>query len=156
LTPLTSDSIKHKAKELGFDLCGVAPVDSFPELSFLREWLDRGYAGEMAWMTRSADRRADVRHVVSGARSVVVTGTLYNTDRPYSDDLPEDVARISRYAWGDDYHDVLKRGWTRCSRGCAPRPRSRSTRARTSTPVLFRSVSTRSMPALAGSARTRA
>jgi len=108
LTPLTSDSIKHKAKELGFDLCGVAPVDSFPELSFLREWLDRGYAGEMAWMTRSADRRADVRHVVSGARSVVVTGTLYNTDRPYSDDLPEDVARISRYAWGDDYHDVLK------------------------------------------------
>jgi len=105
---LTSASIKSKARELGFDLCGIAPVDSFPELSFLREWLDRGYAADMAWMTRSADRRADVRHVISGARSVVVTGTLYNTDRPYSDDLPGDVARISRYAWGDDYHDVLK------------------------------------------------
>jgi epoxyqueuosine reductase len=108
LTPLTSTRIKDRATELGFDLCGIAPVDSFPELSFLREWLDRGYAGDMAWMTRSADRRADVRHVLSGARSVVVTGTLYNTDRPYSDELPADVARISRYAWGDDYHDVLK------------------------------------------------
>ena len=62
----------------------------------------------MAWMHRSADRRADVRHVVPGARSVIVTATLYNTDRPYSADLGDDVARISRYAWGDDYHDVLK------------------------------------------------
>src|ERR1041384_3969098 len=105
---MTSASIKEKAGALGFDLCGIAPVDSFPELSFLREWIDRGYAGEMAWMPRSAERRADVRHVVPGARSVVVTATLYNTDRPYSRDLPADVARISRYAWGDDYHDVLK------------------------------------------------
>jgi epoxyqueuosine reductase len=63
----------------------------------------------MAWMTRSADQRADVRRVVPGARSVIVTGTLYNTDRPYSSELPPGVARISRYAWGDDYHDVLTR-----------------------------------------------
>jgi epoxyqueuosine reductase len=61
----------------------------------------------MAWLHRSADKRADVRHVVSGARSVIVTATLYNTDRPYSSELEPDVARISRYAWGDDYHDVL-------------------------------------------------
>jgi epoxyqueuosine reductase len=106
---VSTSSIKDKARELGFDLCGIAPVDSFPELAFLREWLDRGYAGTMAWMNRSADRRADVRHVVPGARSVIVTATLYNTDRPYSADLPPGVARISRYAWGDDYHDVLKR-----------------------------------------------
>jgi epoxyqueuosine reductase len=105
---LTSSAIKDKAHELGFDLCGVAPADSFPELSFLREWLDRGYAGEMAWIERSADRRADVRQVVPGARSVIVTGTLYNADRPYSGELPPEIARISRYAWGDDYHDVLK------------------------------------------------
>jgi epoxyqueuosine reductase len=101
-------SIKEKALALGFDLCGIAPVDSFPELAVLPEWLSRGYAGEMAWMARTAERRADVRHVVAGARSVIVTGTLYNTDRPYSDELSPDVARISRYAWGDDYHDVLK------------------------------------------------
>ena len=62
----------------------------------------------MAWMHRSAEQRADVRHVLPGARSVIVTGTLYNTERPYSASLDDDVARISRYAWGDDYHDVLK------------------------------------------------
>jgi epoxyqueuosine reductase len=118
---VTADAIKTKARELGFDLCGIAPVDSFPELGFLREWLDRGYAGDMAWMERSADRRADVRAVVPGARSVIVTATLYNTDRPYSQQLPPDVARISRYAWGDDYHDVLKKrldtllAWIRAS-----------------------------------------
>jgi epoxyqueuosine reductase len=105
---LTSSAIKSKATALGFDLCGIAPVDDFPELAFLHEWLDRGYAGEMAWMTRTAERRADVREVVPGARSVIVTGTLYNTDRPYANTQPRDVARVSRYAWGDDYHDVIK------------------------------------------------
>ncbi len=106
---LRAQSVKQKAHELGFDLCGIAPAAPFPELTFLREWLDQGYAGEMTWLERSADRRADVRAVVPGARSVIVTGTVYNTDRPYSDDLPaSDVAKIARYAWGDDYHDVLK------------------------------------------------
>jgi epoxyqueuosine reductase len=106
---LTSAQIKAKATELGFDLCGVAPVDDHPELTFLTEWLRRGYAGTMTWMNRTANRRADVRQVVPGAQSVIVTGTLYNTDRPYSGALPPDTARISRYAWGDDYHDVLGR-----------------------------------------------
>jgi len=105
---ITAAAIKSQAQSLGFDLCGIAPVDDFPELAFLREWLAKGYAGEMAWMTRTADRRADVREVVPGARSVIVTATLYNTDRPYTDAQPHDVARVSRYAWGDDYHDVIK------------------------------------------------
>ena len=106
--PLDSARIKDQALALGFDRCGVAPAESFPELAFLREWLDRGYAATMGWMARSADRRADVRAVLPGARSVVVTATLYNVARPYSEDLAPGVARISRYAWGDDYHDVLK------------------------------------------------
>jgi epoxyqueuosine reductase len=105
---LTSQTIKSQAASLGFDLCGIAPVDDFPELAFLREWLASGYAGEMAWMSRTADRRADVRAVLPGARSVIVTASLYNTDRPYSDTQPDEVARVSRYAWGDDYHDVIK------------------------------------------------
>jgi epoxyqueuosine reductase len=106
---LTSPAIKEKARELGFDLCGIAPAESFPELTFLRKWLDHGYAGEMAYMSRSADRRADVRAVVPGARSVIVMGTVYNAVPPYSPPAPDDVALIARYAWGDDYHDVLKR-----------------------------------------------
>ena len=105
---ITSESIKARARELGFDLCGIARADSYPELAFLPEWLDRGYAATMAWMHRSADKRGDVRHVVPNARSVIVTATLYNTERPYSNDVASDVAVISRYAWGDDYHDVLK------------------------------------------------
>jgi epoxyqueuosine reductase len=105
---LSTGSIKEKAASLGFDVCGVAQAEAFPELSVLQDWLGKGYAGDMAWMARTAERRADVRNVVPGARSVIVTGTLYNTDRPYSDTLSPDVARISRYAWGDDYHDVLK------------------------------------------------
>jgi len=119
---LTAERIKAKAKELGFDLCGIAPADNFPELAYLEEWLARGYAGDMAYMSRSADRRADVRNVVAGARSVIVTGTIYNTSqvRLKADPTGEDHrcgpasagpsdAVIARYALGDDYHDVLKR-----------------------------------------------
>ena len=105
---ITSESVKARARQLGFDLCGIARADSYPELAFLPEWLDRGYAATMAWMHGSADKRADVRHVLPDARSVIVTATLYNTERPYSNDVASDVALISRYAWGDDYHDVLK------------------------------------------------
>jgi epoxyqueuosine reductase len=105
---LTASAIKSEARGIGFDLCGVARAESYPELTFLAEWLDRGYAATMDWMPRSAERRADVRNVVPGACSVIVTATLYNTSRPYTSDLGPDVARISRYAWGDDYHDVLK------------------------------------------------
>ena len=105
---LTASAVKARARELHFDLCGIARADSYPELSFLSEWLANGYAATMGWMYRSAERRTDVRQVLPGARSVIVTGTLYNTDRPYSSALGPDIARISRYAWGDDYHDVLK------------------------------------------------
>jgi len=107
---LTATDIKRKAHELGFDLCGIAPAGSFPELSFLREWLARGHAGEMHYMARTADARADVRNVLPGARSVIVTGTIYSVDRPYSvEHTDRDAALIARYAWGDDYHEVLKK-----------------------------------------------
>ena len=105
---LSTFAIKQRARELGFDLCGVAPAADHPKLGFYREWLARGYAGEMSWLHRSADRRADVRHVVPSAQTVIVTGTLYNTDRPYSTECADrGRAQIARYAWGDDYHDVI-------------------------------------------------
>jgi epoxyqueuosine reductase len=62
----------------------------------------------MAYLHRTAERRADVRNVVPSARTVIVTATVYNTDRPYSTECAEpDRAHIARYAWGDDYHDVI-------------------------------------------------
>jgi len=103
-------SLKAKALELGFDRCGIAPAADLPELSFFREWLDRGYAGNMGYLPRSAARRADVRHVVASARTVIVTATNYHTDRPYSTESADPWrAQIARYAWGEDYHDVIGR-----------------------------------------------
>jgi epoxyqueuosine reductase len=105
---LASSAIKAHARTLGFDLCGIAPAVDHPELRFFREWIDRGYAGEMAYLHRSADRRADVRNVLPSARSVIVAAVNYNTDRPYSTECSDPQrAQIARYAWGDDYHDVV-------------------------------------------------
>jgi epoxyqueuosine reductase len=105
---LTSAAVKAQARTLGFDACGIAPAADFQELKFFQQWLDRGYAGQMSYLRRSAERRADVRRVLPSARSVIVTGTVYNTDRPYSIEASEpDRATIARYAWGDDYHDVI-------------------------------------------------
>jgi epoxyqueuosine reductase len=105
---MRSSDLKARACELGFDACGIAPAAAHPELAFLSEWLERGYAGEMAYLHRSAARRADVRAVVPTARTVIVTGTVYNTDRPYSTECADpNRAQIARYAWGDDYHDVI-------------------------------------------------
>jgi epoxyqueuosine reductase len=102
---LSADDVKAEARALGFDLCGVAPAGAWPELAFYREWLDRGFAGEMAYLARTADRRADVRRVLPSARSVVVVGAIYNTAHPASIERADPrIARIARYAWGDDYH----------------------------------------------------
>ena len=120
---VTSDDVKQQAAAGGFDLCGVAPAAGHVELRFMREWLDRGYAGEMQYLHRSADRRSDVRQVLPSARSVISLGTVYNTDRPYADHGDPRVAAIARYAWGDDYHVVIQRrldallGWLRAAAG---------------------------------------
>ena len=105
---MNAPDIKARAVQLGFDLCGIAPAADLPELGFLREWLDRGYGGTMTYLHRSARKRADVRRVVPSAQTVIVTGTLYNTDRPYSTECADrGRAGIARYAWGDDYHEVI-------------------------------------------------
>ena len=107
---LTSGDVKAKSSDLGFDLCGIAPAGNLPELTFFQQWLDRGYAGEMAYLGRSAARRADVRNVLPSARSVIVTGTVYNVDRPYSTECDDPArAQIARYSWGDDYHEVIEK-----------------------------------------------
>jgi epoxyqueuosine reductase len=106
---VTPADIKARAAELGFDLCGIAPAGDFKELAFFPEWLARGYNGEMDYLQRSAERRADVRAVMPSARSVIALATVYNTDRPYSTEVADpSAALIARYAWGDDYHEVIQ------------------------------------------------
>jgi len=103
-----TDSIKSKAYEIGFDLVGVSPVGHFPESQFYKEWLSRGYAGEMKYMERSPERRQHAGRVVPGAKSVITCGLNYNTDLPYSTEAGDKRRGwIARYAWGEDYHAVM-------------------------------------------------
>ena len=107
---LSSAIVKTEAAAIGFDLCGIAPVQCHPELTSLHDWLARGYAGEMQYMHRTAERRADVRAVMPSAQCVISLGIVYNTDRPYSNqDSDPTRAAIARYAWGDDYHVVIEK-----------------------------------------------
>ena len=99
---ITAHAVKDRARAIGFDLCGVAPATSLPELTRLREWLDKGYAGEMIYLHKSADTRADIRRFLPSARSVIVTGTMYYTESGAAGEVD-----IARYAWGEDYHLVL-------------------------------------------------
>ena len=121
---LTAESVRQHARTLGFDVCGVAPAEALAEAGRIREWLARGYAGDMGYLPRTAHLREDVRRVLPSARSVIVTGTVYNTDRPYSvESTDPSQALISRYAWGEDYHEVVGRrldrllDWMRAEHG---------------------------------------
>jgi epoxyqueuosine reductase len=104
--------IVDRAKSLGFDLCGVARAGKFSELQRTPEWLALGYAGEMKYL--SDPRRADPPSSMLGIRSVIACLLNYSSAHPLSTDPAltgeERDARawISRYAWGDDYHEVLR------------------------------------------------
>jgi epoxyqueuosine reductase len=114
--------ICERARILGLDLCGVvalpSPSDAFDsngvlnELTRFSEWLARGYAGEMNYLHDA--RRADPRRILDGARSLIVVATNYNSSprsaTTASAATHTDSPRgwISRYAWGDDYHKVLR------------------------------------------------
>ena len=98
-------NIREKATDLGFDKVGFARVGELPKADFLREWLAQGMHGDMAYM-ENIEARLDPSKVLPGARSVVCVLKNYYTDIPQSRDPLEGV--VSRYAWGDDYHDSLK------------------------------------------------
>jgi len=107
---LSSAHVKARAVELGFDLCGIARAADVAELHRLSEWLARGCGGRMTYLNRSARVRADIRRWLPSARSVVVVANLYNTGHAHHVETADPArARIARYAWGDDYHDVMGR-----------------------------------------------
>lgn len=105
---LTAASIKQQALALGFEVCGVAPATTLPELAFLPEWLARGYAGEMIYLHKSALTRSDIRHFLPSARAVIVAGAIYNTEQGSGiGDQGAGTIQVARYARGQDYHIVL-------------------------------------------------
>lgn len=104
-----TQKIKEKARELGIHKIGIAKAEALNEEGErLREWLGKGYHASMQWMERNVEKRSDPRVIVPGARSVISIAVNYYT--PEKHDPNENEGKISRYAWGDDYHfHVTKR-----------------------------------------------
>jgi epoxyqueuosine reductase len=102
-TALAAD-IKTRALQLGFDVVGITTASPPPHLKEFHSWMDAGHHGEMSYMSRHTDRRADPASNLPGARSIIVAGLNYFTGHP--DTQRSD--RMARYAWGTaDYHDIL-------------------------------------------------
>ena len=112
-----SNALKRSALEAGFDLAGVAPINAWHDLEFARKWVEKGHGGEMAYLKNP--KRRDPRLILPSAKSVLCVGLVYNIALPYSTEacsestdttVPEGGARgwISRYAWGSDYHEVMR------------------------------------------------
>jgi len=103
---LQTRAIKQAARELGFDMVGVVRAETLAEASdHLREWLHRGYQAEMSYLARNPEVRTDPRKIFPAAKSVVVVALNYYTPHQHSDQSGS--GKVSRYAWGDDYHDVV-------------------------------------------------
>src|SRR5258708_11943985 len=121
-------ALRPEARRLGFDLVGVAPAVTPTGIHEFLDWLERGYAGQMAYLERREGAYQHPRHVLDGVRSVVMLGINYNTQAPArrgagrrgetsTGNLAEDQgaprpaipARIARYALGArDYHDAIR------------------------------------------------
>jgi epoxyqueuosine reductase len=103
--------IKEIARDCGFELAGIAPAGPVPGADTFLDWVRRGMAAGMTYLTdHRAQRRIDARTLLPSARSVLCVAKLYNTAGPQRTRLQPGHGWISRYAWGLDYHDVLHAG----------------------------------------------
>ena len=103
-----------EARTLGFDVCRVASAEKPPHAAEFRKWLGEEKHGDMAWLERNADRRTDPNLVLPGVRSIIVLGMNY-WQRDAEPNQKSEIrnrksvfGRIARYAWGDDYHDIIE------------------------------------------------
>ncbi len=104
---ILSRDIKERALFEGFNKVGIVGAQSLTdEGRRLKEWLARGYHGEMGWMARDVEKRISPHEIFPPARSVVVVALNYFT--PDQHQQSSSTGKVSRYAWGDDYHDVVK------------------------------------------------
>ncbi len=101
-----SERIKSEAIRLGFDLVGIAPAVTPQGVAHWGEWLQRGFAGEMSYMNRNTAAREHPSHILDGVQSVVMVAMNYRTTEPAPAGPLE--GRVSRYAWGEDYHRILR------------------------------------------------
>jgi epoxyqueuosine reductase len=101
--------IKSSAREIGFDLVGIAPADPSRYAGYLRRWLDEGNAGEMQYLSRRFEERVRPGTYVPEAKSVICVAINYYAKlEPLPDAGRKTHGRIARYALGDDYHQLIK------------------------------------------------
>ncbi len=109
---ITNEIIVQKAKSIGFDLVGFAKADELKEeINRLEEWLAKGYQAEMSYMENNVDKRKDVFNILQNAKSVISLGLNYYHDIEFSNN--PGTGKVSRYAWGKDYHLII---WEKLSR----------------------------------------
>ncbi|HEX4773653.1 MAG TPA: tRNA epoxyqueuosine(34) reductase QueG [Bryobacteraceae bacterium] len=109
---ITAEQTKQLAAECGFELAGIAVALPHADFTRFEEWRTRDFAGEMGYLTdHRGDLRNDPRNLLAEAKSIVCVGKLYNTPHPHTSADP-DRGWISRYAWGSDYHEVMRQGLT--------------------------------------------
>src|SRR5579884_1312264 len=108
--PLTPNYVRELARECGFSLAGIAPGGPVKDFGRYQAWVERGLAGEMRYLTDHRGQiRVDPARLLPGCRSIICTGLNYNGPEPYSTEFTEaERAWISRYAWGDDYHAIIR------------------------------------------------
>ncbi len=103
---ITNEILIEKAKHLGFDLVGFTKADELKEeTANLEKWLGMKYHGDMEYMGRNVEKRKDVSKILPDAKSIISLGMNYYTDEQY--DNQKDKGKISRYAWGKDYHLII-------------------------------------------------
>jgi epoxyqueuosine reductase len=107
---INSNIVRNLAAECGFDLAGVAMPHPAPDFGRFLRWVDRGLAGEMRYLTdHRAEVRSDPARLLPGVRSIICVGLVYNGPEPYSTRFSDpERGWISRYAWGEDYHGVVR------------------------------------------------
>ena len=109
--------LKRRARAEGFDLVGVAACGPSRTAPALERWLNRGMHAQMGYLSDTAHQRSHPRHLLEDCRSVVVVGMSYRSSKPDSDSRPpDDRVWISRYAWGRDYHRIVKKRLVRLGR----------------------------------------
>ena len=103
---LTNQIVIEKAKHIGFDIVGFAKADLLEdETEILQQWLDKGYQASMSYMEKNLNKRKDVKEILSNAKSVISLAINYYTPEKHSHEI--DKGKVSRYAWGKDYHLVI-------------------------------------------------
>ena len=103
---LTNQIVIEKAKQLGFDLVGFAKADLLEdETEKLHQWLDKGYQASMNYMEKNFHKRKNVKEILPTAKSIISLALNYFTDEYYSNE--EGKGKVSRYAWGKDYHLII-------------------------------------------------